>query len=50
MVVKGGLPMVMKKSAGVADLLVMVCRSVEEDNLMLSIVIRFCFVYGFCLI
>ena len=50
MSVKGGLPMVMKKSAGVVDCLVMVYRSVVEDNLMLSIVIRVCFIYGFYLI
>jgi len=28
--------------------MVMVCRSGVEDNLMLSIVVRVCFVYGFC--
>ena len=50
MVVKGGLPMVMKKSAGVADLLVVVSQSVTGDSLMLSLVIRIRFVYGFRLI
>ena len=37
--------MVMKKSAGVVDRVVVVYLSVEEDNLMLSIVIRVCFVW-----
>jgi len=50
MAMRGGLPMVMKKGAGVVDRLMGVCRSVVEDNLMLSIVIRVCFVYGSCLI
>jgi len=47
MAMKGGLPMVMEKSAGVVDRLVAACRSVVEDDLMFSIVIRVCFVYGF---
>jgi len=42
--------MVMEKGAGVVDRLMAVYRSVVEDDLMLSIVIRVCFVYGFCLI
>jgi len=50
MAVKGGLPMVMEKSVGVVDRLVAVYRSVVEDDLMFSIVIRVCFVYGFCAI
>jgi len=50
MAMRDGLPMVMKKSAGVVDQVVVVYRSVVEDNLMLSIVIRVSFVYGFCLI
>lgn len=36
---KGGLPMVMEKGAGVVDRLMAVYRSVVEDNLMFSIVI-----------
>jgi len=47
---RGGLPMVMEKGAGVVDRLMVVYRSVVEDDLMLSIVIRVCFVYEFCLI
>ena len=39
--------MVMEKGAGVVDRLRAVCRSVVEDDLMFSIVIRVCFVYGF---
>jgi len=50
MVVTGGLPMLMKKSARVADWLVAVYRSVAVDSLMISLVIRIRFVYGFCLI
>jgi len=47
---RGGLPMVMKKSAEVFNRLVAVYRSVAEGELMLSIVIRVCFGHGFCLI
>jgi len=47
---RGGLPMVMEKGAGVVILLMAVYRSVVEDGLMLSIVIRVYFVYRFCLI
>ena len=50
MVVGAGLPMIMEKGAEVVDRLMVVYRSVVEDGLMLSIVIRICFVYGFCLI
>jgi len=50
MAMSGGLPMVMEKGAGVVDRIMVVYRSVVEDDLMLSIVIRVCFVYGFCLI
>jgi len=50
MMVKAGLPMVMEKDAGVADGLVAVYRSVVEDSLMFSLVIRVRFVYGFRLI
>ena len=50
MAMRGGLPMVMEKGVGVVDRLMAVYRSVVEDDLMLSIIIRVCFVYGFCLI
>jgi len=50
MAMRGGLPMIMEKGAGVVDRLMVVYRSVVEDDLMLSIVIRVCFVYGFYLI
>jgi len=42
--------MVIEKGVGVVDRVMVVNRSVVEDNLMLSIVIRVCFVYEFCLI
>ena len=48
MMVKGGLPMVMEKGAGVVDRLMAVYRWVVEDDLMFSIVIRVCFVYRIC--
>jgi len=47
MAMKGGLPMVMEKGTEVVDQLMAVCQSVVEDDLMFSIVIRVCFVYGF---
>jgi len=50
MAVTGSLPMTLKKSAEVADWLVVVYRSVTEDSLMFSLVIRIRFVYGFRLI
>jgi len=47
MTVRGGLSMVMEKDAGVADWLMIVYRSVVEDSLMFSLIIRVCFVYRF---
>jgi len=47
MAVKGGLPMIVKKSAEVANWLMTVYRSVVGDSLMFSLVIRVRFVYGF---
>jgi len=44
---KVGLPMVMEKGAGVVDRLMAVYRSVVEDDLIFSIVIRVCFQYEF---
>jgi len=44
---KGGLSMVMEIGARVVDRLMTVYRSVVEDDLRFSIVIRVCFVYGF---
>ena len=49
MTVEGGLPMVVEEDAEVADWFVTVHRSVVEDGLMFSLVIRVCSVYGFCL-
>jgi len=42
--------MVMEKGAGVVSRLTVVYQSVVEDDLMFSIVIRVCFVYGVRLI
>jgi len=42
--------MVMEKGTGVVDRITVVYRSVVDDDLILSIVIRVCFAYGFCLI
>ena len=50
MTVKGGVPMVVKKDAGVADWLMAVYQSVVKDSLLFSLVIRVRFVYGFHLI
>jgi len=50
MAVKGRLPMVMEKGAGVVDRLMAMYRSIVEDGLILSIVVRVYFVYGFRLI
>jgi len=45
---RGGLPMVTKRDARIVDQVVVVYRSVMEDKLMFSIVIRVCFICGFC--
>jgi len=50
MAMRGGLPMIMEEDTEVVDRFMVVCRSVVEDDLILSIVIRVCFVHGFCLI
>jgi len=50
MAVKGGLPMVMEKGAGVVDRLMAMYRSIVEDGSILSVVVRVYFVYGFHLI
>ena len=50
MAMRGGLSIVMEKGVGVVDQLMAVYRSVVEDDLMFSIVIRVCFVYKFRLI
>jgi len=50
MAIEGDLPMDTKEGTTIDGRMVLVCRSVVEDNLMLFIVVRVCFVYGFCLI
>ena len=47
MTVEGGLPMVMEEDVEVADWFVTVHRSVVEDGLMFSLVIRVRSVYEF---
>ena len=47
MAIRGGSPMVTKKDVGIVDQVMVVYRSIVEDKLMFSIVIRVCFVYGF---
>jgi len=44
---EGDSLMVTRRGAGIVDRVVVVYRSVVGDNLMFSIVIRVCFVYGF---
>jgi len=46
MATKGDLPMDTNGGVGIVDRMVMVCRSVVEDKLMFSIIIRVCFAYG----
>ena len=48
MAMRGGLPMIMEKGAGVVDRLMAVYRSAVEDDLMFSVIFRVCFVYRFC--
>ena len=50
MTMESGLPMIVEEDAGAADWLIAVHRSVVEDSLMFSLVIRVRFVYGFRLI
>jgi len=50
MATEGDLLKDTKEGTRIDGRMVMVCRSIVEDNLMLSIVVRVCFVYGFCLI
>ena len=44
---KGDSPMVTRGGAGIVDRVMVVYRSIVRDNLMFSIIIRVCFVYGF---
>jgi len=50
MATEGGLPMNIEEGTRVEGRMAIVCRSIVEYNLMLSIVVRVCFVYEFCLI
>jgi len=42
--------MIVEKGVGIVGKMMMVCRSLRIDKLMISIVIRVYFVYGFCLV
>ena len=44
------MPMIVEEGVGIIGKIVVVCRSPRIDKLIISIVIRVCFVYGFCLI
>ena len=44
------LPMIVEEGVGIVGKMMMVCRSPRIDKLMFSIIIRVCFVYGFCLV
>jgi len=44
------MPMIVEEGVGIVRKMVVVCRSPRIDKLMISIVIRVCYVYGFHLI
>jgi len=44
------LPMIVEEGIGIVGDMMMVCRSPSIDKLLFSIIIRVCFVYGFCLV
>ena len=44
------VPMIVEEGVGIVRKMVVVCRSPRIEKLMISIVIRVCFVYGFCLV
>jgi len=44
------MPMIVQEGVGIVGKMMMVCRSPRIGELMFSIVIRVCFVYGFCLV
>jgi len=43
------MPMLVEEDVGIIRKM-MVCRSPRIDKLLFSIIIRVCFVYGFCLV
>ena len=44
------MPMMVEEGVGIIGKMMMVCRSPRIDKLLFSIIIRVCFVYGFCLV
>ena len=50
MPMEGDLPIIAKESVRLAKKIMTVRRPPRMDKLMFSIVIRVCFVYGFCLV
>ena len=50
MPMKGNLPMIAEEGVGLAEKMITVHQPARIDKLMFSIVIRVCFVYGFCLV
>ena len=44
------MPMMVEEDIGIVGKMMTVCRSPRVDKLLFSIIIRVCFVYGFCLV
>jgi len=44
------MPMIVEEGVGIVGKIMVVCRSPRIDKLMISIVIKVCFVYGFRLV
>ena len=44
------VPMIVEEGVGIVGKIVVVCRLPRIDKLMILIVIRVCFVYGFCFV
>jgi hypothetical protein len=49
MMMEDDMPMLVEEDVGIIRKM-MVCRSPRIDKLLFSIIIRVCFVYGFCLV
>jgi hypothetical protein len=50
MPMEGDVLMIVEEGVGIIGKIVVVCRLPRIDKLMIPIVIRVCFVYGFCLV
>jgi len=44
------MPMTVEEDVGIIGKIMTVCRSPRVDKLLFSIIIRVCFIYGFCLV